>query len=286
MNPVENSLNKVSHKDPLYVPDKQEWAKMTESERQAKEDSIICALEHESSLMGETTIHFNARASASEVLRRFYNGQGKKVFIASDLHTLYPGERAFYPDLLVVFEVEDYHRRSWNVHREKKGLDFVLEIISKSSRRNDQVEKLNLFARLGIPEYFMFDPDKYTLSGFRLDTANEYQQYLPIQPDHSNYLSSSVLGLNLIIDNDKLRFVSPDGLEVLFSDELIHRLNNKLSDKDEIIARARQEKEQERQEKEQERQEKEQERKEKEIEKARADQLEKELAELKANLNN
>jgi Uma2 family endonuclease len=145
--------------------------------------------------MGETTIHFEARVSASEVLKRYYTNQGKKVFIASDLHTLYPGERAFYPDLLLVFDTDDHHRRSWNVMREKKGLDFVLEILSRSTRRDDKVEKLNLFAKLGIPEYFIFDPENFKLKGYQLNTEtnSSYQVYEPsvyeeIPADTNNHI--------------------------------------------------------------------------------------------------
>jgi len=220
--------------DPLYVPTEQQWQKMSLSERSDVEERIIDALEQESSLMGESTIHFQARTSATEVLRRYYGKQGKKVFIASDLHTLYPGERAFYPDLLVVFDIEDHHRRSWNVFKEKKGLDFALEIVSKSSRRNDQLEKLNLFARLGIPEYFIFDPEKFTLMGYELKRHKGLQKYQKIPANKSKHVFSKILGLALTVENYKLRFVSSDGLEVLFGDELINRLNEKLMNKDEV----------------------------------------------------
>jgi len=267
--------------DPLYVPSKKQWKKMTESERSDVEERIICALEREHSLMGETTIHFQARASAAEVLRRYYGGQGKKVFIASDLHTLYPAEKAFYPDLLVVFNVEDHHRRSWNVLREKKGLDFVLEIVSKSSRRNDLVEKLNLFAKLGIPEYFLFDPEKYALIGYQLKQFSGEQKYHQIQAKKPNGVFSKILQLTLMVEDYKLRFVSSDGLEVLFNDELISRLNDKLTDKDQIIGSSLLQIIDERKKKEEERKKKEEERKQKEEEKARADKLEKEVQALR-----
>ena len=251
---------------PLYVPDKEQWNQMSPSERQEKEESIIAALEKEFNLMGETTIHFNARASATEVLRRYYANKGQKVFIASDLHTLYPGENAFYPDLLIVFDVDAYHRRSWNVHREKKGLDFVLEIISKGSRRNDQVEKLNLFARLGIPEYFIFDPDQYKLTGYALQIDDNFNHYQKIIPEQDDRVFSAILGLELMVEDYQLRFISADGLEIPFGDELINRLNTKLISKNAIIADERKQKEQEIELKEQ--------------EKLRADKLEDEVKKL------
>jgi len=247
---MESAKTIINSDDARYVPDKKQWNQMTESEKVNKENQIIDALEQESSLMGETTIHFNARSSATEVLRRYYSGKGQKVFIASDLHTLYPAENAFYPDLLIVFDVEDHHRSCWNVHREEKGLDFILEIISKSSRRHDQVEKLNLYARLGIPEYFIYDPDKYSLSGYKLQIEKDYAHYQFIEPNQTGNIFSSILGLDLTIDNYKLRFASTDGLEILFGDELVHRLNDKLTAKDQDISDALQLAEEERKQKE------------------------------------
>ena len=217
--------------DPLLVPTREQWDRMSEAERNMKEARIIAALEREFNMMGETTLHFDARASATEVLRRYFKDQGKEVFVASDLHTLYPGERAFYPDLLVVFDAPDHHRRSWNVLREGKGLDFALEILSRETKRKDLVEKLNLYARVGIPEYIIFDPDALRLRGYRL-VKNIYQEMV----EKDGYCFSNVLGLQVRVDGDKIRFSVPEGLEIPFADELTARLNEKIGRKDRLIA--------------------------------------------------
>jgi Uma2 family endonuclease len=36
--------------------------------------------------------------------------------------------------------------------------DLVVEVISPSSRRYDRVNKLNWYAELGVPEYWILDP--------------------------------------------------------------------------------------------------------------------------------
>ncbi len=276
----------TSKNDPLIVPTKKEWRQLSSSEKNAVEDRIMFALDNDVSFMGETTLHFQARASASEVLRRYYNNRGKAVFIASDLYTLYPGEQAFYPDLLVVFDVDNHHRRTWNVIREGKGLDFVLEILSRGTRRVDQVQKLNLFARLGIPEYFIFDPDKYALSGYTLKN----QVYHPIAAKTDKSIFSEILGLYLIVDNYKLRFIV-DGIDIPFGDELIQTLNQKLDGKNQLIAnnqlllaQERKQKEKEEKLRKKERKLRKKEQKNKEQEKARADALEKKLAEVMKQL--
>jgi Uma2 family endonuclease len=41
--------------------------------------------------------------------------------------------------------------------------DLVVEIISPSSRRFDRLKKLNWYAQLGVPEYWIVDPEGQTL---------------------------------------------------------------------------------------------------------------------------
>ena len=267
--------------DPLRVPTRKQWDRMSEAERNMKEAQIIAALEREFNMMGETTLHFDARASASEVLRRYFKDQGKTVFVASDLHTLYPGERAFYPDLLVVFDAANHHRRSWNVLREGKGLDFVLEILSRETKRNDRVEKLNLYARVGIPEYIIFDPDALKLRGYRL-VKNIYQE----MAQRDGYCFSNVLGLQVRVDGDKIRLSVPEGLEIPFADELTARLNEKIGRKDKLIADYARELKVLEQTAETERERAKTEEQRAEEEKRRADEAEEEIKRLRALLKN
>ncbi|MGK5092823.1 Uma2 family endonuclease [Deltaproteobacteria bacterium TL4] len=283
---MSTNIETESLHDPLLVPTRKVWDLMSPVEQNFKEDSIIAALEREFNLMGETTIHFDSRASATEVLRRYFEAKGRTVFIASDLHTLYPGERAFYPDLMVVYEVEPHHRRSWNVFREKKGLDFVLEILSKETKRKDRVEKLNLYARLAIPEYFIFDPDFLSLHGYGL----RRKTYHEIEPENEK-IFSEILGLYVQVEEDKLRFSVPDGLEIPFANELMTRLNEKVKRKDQVIAdyareleEERQRAEEEHQRAEEERQRAEEEHQRAEEERQRAEKAEAELRQLKEKL--
>ena len=62
------------------------------------------------------------------------------------------------PDLYVVFDVSNRLRNSYVVWEEGKPPDFVLEVVSPSSRRRDK-EKIDLYAKMGVPEFFLYDPD-------------------------------------------------------------------------------------------------------------------------------
>ena len=65
-----------------------------------------------------------------------------------------------YPDLLVAFGVDlaaYYRSNAYVISEQGKPPDFVLEIVSRSSRQADRVDKRADYAALGIPEYWRFD---------------------------------------------------------------------------------------------------------------------------------
>ena len=76
------------------------------------------------------------------------------------------------PDVFVVFGVEDRMRGNYKVWEEGKGPDFVLEVASPNTWREDVERKPAIYAGLGVEEYFLFDPmdEHYTprLQGYRL----------------------------------------------------------------------------------------------------------------------
>lgn len=47
--------------------------------------------------------------------------------------------------------------------------DWVCEILSPSTRRRDQLEKLRVIQRAGVPHYWLVDPEERTLIVHRLD---------------------------------------------------------------------------------------------------------------------
>ena len=72
------------------------------------------------------------------------------------------------PDVYVAFDVADRHRNSYVVWEEGKPPDFVLEVVSPLSRKRDAKEKPDIYAEIGVPELFLYDPgdeDEPTLAG-------------------------------------------------------------------------------------------------------------------------
>ena len=63
------------------------------------------------------------------------------------------------PDVFVVFGAAGKHfRDSWIVWREGKAPDFVMEVASPSTWRRDAGEKRDIYAGMGVTEYWRFDP--------------------------------------------------------------------------------------------------------------------------------
>jgi flagellar biosynthesis GTPase FlhF len=77
------------------------------------------------------------------------------------------------------------------------------------------------YARLGIPEYFLYDRARNRLAAYRL-ASPDAGVYTPIVPNHGLY-ESRVLGLEVQVDEDRLRFYAGTAL-LLESEELIARV--------------------------------------------------------------
>ena len=89
-----------------------------------------------------------------------------------------------------------------------KPPDFVLEVASPSTASNDLGRKRDLYARLGVPEYWKLDPTGGELYGIVLKGERlidgEYVPYdLNVEPDGSVWSRSEVLELDFIWDGEQ-----------------------------------------------------------------------------------
>ena len=109
------------------------------------------------------------------------------------------------PDVYVAFGVADRPRLSYVVWEEGKPPDFVLEVVSPSSRRRDEKEKPLAYAKYGVPEFFLYDPAAKpapALFGFALrgGRGGKYRPLLADDfPQGAVGIHSEVLGLCLCV---------------------------------------------------------------------------------------
>ena len=124
-------------------------------------------------------------------------------------------------DVFVVFGAANRPRHSYQLWKEPKGPDFVLEITSAKTRDKDQGPKRETYRQLGVREYFQYDPTRDyldpPLQGLEL-IGGRYERRPPEElADGTLRLESKVLALELRQEAERLRFYDPGTPSCLLS---------------------------------------------------------------------
>ncbi len=166
--------------------------------------------------MAESDFQLHPLIYAVDRLRRYFRND-PDVYVSGNLLIYYEEDnerKSVAPDVFVVFGARDVKRSSYFLWKEPKAPDFVLEITSKSTWREDH-EKRRLYRRLGVREYCQYDPTRDyldpPLQGLAL--ADRDYEPLPVRElaDGTLALRSEVLGLELRaqVAEERLRFHDP-----------------------------------------------------------------------------
>jgi Uma2 family endonuclease len=156
--------------------------------------------------MAETQVHVQLMMSLYVMLR--YRFRNDRVLVAANIFLYYregdPTARTS-PDVMVVKGVEGKTlRRSFFTWREGAVPSWVIELTSKGTAHEDQKEKKSLYRKLGIREYFLFDPlHDYLpkpLIGYRLEDG----KYERLKADAEGGIVSEELGLRFVPARAKL----------------------------------------------------------------------------------
>lgn len=117
------------------------------------------------------------------------------------------------PDFFVVLNTERKPRKSWVVWEEDgKYPNVMIELLSDSTAKTDRGLKKQIYQdTFRTPDYFWFDPDSLEFEGFHLLDGH----YEPIPVNEQGWLWSHQLQLFLGIQDQLLRFFTPDGQLVL-----------------------------------------------------------------------
>ena len=166
--------------------------------------------------MAETPVHRDVMIDAIRILTKHF-AERSDVYVSGNMLMYYeegnPG-KSVAPDVFVVVGASrDEDRDTYLLWREPKAPDFVLEVTSKSTRRNDLVTKRALYESLGVAEYFMFDPRAEYLNpplqGFGLHRGRYAALEVARLPDGAPALYSETLGLFLHVRGRALRLHDP-----------------------------------------------------------------------------
>ena len=154
--------------------------------------------------MGESDIHRACMTYVTDALKRWFERRGQDdVYVSANSFVYYEqgNPRAVVaPDVYVVLGAPGHLRDSYLLWNEPKGPDFVLEVTSRSTRGEDGRRKREVYASLGVSEYFLYDPrGEYLtppLQGYRLRDG-EYRPLpaVTVLPRRGLAVHSEVLGL-------------------------------------------------------------------------------------------
>ena len=165
--------------------------------------------------LAENDWQLEAILDAVGVLKIRYESR-PDVYVSGDLLIYYEEgnpRKSVAPDVFVVFGAANHMRNVYKLWEEPKAPDFVLEVASENTWREDLGRKRTLYAELGVREYWLFDPrDEYfdpPLQGLVLRDG-AYRALPAFVDSGARTIRSEVLGLDLCAQSGAMRFRDPE----------------------------------------------------------------------------
>ncbi len=144
------------------------------------------------------------------------------------------------PDVAVIPNVlneQDPYHASFDVQKEGTRPSFVMEVVSPHYRKADLEDKVDIYRRAGVEEYFLLNSYLnrktgkvvYVVLGYRLHGT----EYVPIDPDEDGLFYSATTDVFIGVSEEGDRFFVLDGQtleEILPDDERADEAERKLED--------------------------------------------------------
>jgi Uma2 family endonuclease len=174
--------------------------------------------------MSENTLQFKWIVTIEGGLDAVFSND-PNVFVAGDL-LWYPVEGKptirSAPDAMVVFGRPKGDRGSYK-QWEEEGIPpyAVFEVLSPGNRAGEMERKFQFYERYGVEEYYIYDPDRGDLVGWR--RANDILEEIP---NMAGYQSPRLkIRFEPGDGPDNLKIIGPDGEPFLTYAELVKQRN-------------------------------------------------------------
>jgi Uma2 family endonuclease len=158
--------------------------------------------------MAESDPHRDEMTYLIEALKQHFR-QRSDVYVSGNLFLYYrqgDPSACVAPDVFVVRGVPSHRRRRYLLWEEGAAPCMVIEVTSRSTRHEDD-EKTQLYAGLGVQDFFRFDPEgsylRPRLQGFRLHGKH----YRRMRPAADGSLRCRSLDLTLLTEGSRLRLI-------------------------------------------------------------------------------
>ena len=172
----------------------------------APTDASIFYPEEDGEPMAVSDLHRWILMRILQVLEAYFEDR-PGVYVSGDILMYYvegDPRKSVSPDVLVAFGLGKKRRGNYKVWEEGKVPDFVMEFSSKSTYRNDLGRKMELYASLGIQNYFLYDAEGLYLPSPLLGFTLVEGAYVPISPGADGGLHAAALGLDFHVSDEGL----------------------------------------------------------------------------------
>ncbi|HKI19302.1 MAG TPA: Uma2 family endonuclease [Isosphaeraceae bacterium] len=164
--------------------------------------------------MAETPVHRDVMIDLIVILKAFYAAD-PDVYVSGNMMMYYVegnADKSVSPDVFVTIGIPKLPEREiYQIWREGKAPDLVIEVTSSSTARVDQRRKFALYRDvLKVREYVMFDPREKTLAGASLCVYRLIDDQYELIPMVDGRVASEVLGLHLEASGEHLLLFDPE----------------------------------------------------------------------------
>ena len=185
------------------------------SERVAEREVIYYPAELEDE-MGETAFHYKLVFLFFGLLDAFFSKQSD-VSVAANMMVYFEEgnpKKWLAPDVFVCFGVEKKLRRVFKTWEEGVFPQVVFEIASDSTFENDLGGRRLDYARLGVEEYYLLDPEREYLPSPLMAFRREKGRLLSVNIENNRVLSP-LLNLEIVDTGNSFRLFNPESQEFL-----------------------------------------------------------------------
>ena len=175
--------------------------------------------------MAESDLQYVPLTETVSTLRTWFIDR-PDVYIAGDMLVYYrmnDNRVRVAPDVFVVLGAGGNHPRdSWLVWREGRAPDLVIEIASPSTWERDAAQKRDIYAEMGVQEYWRFDPTGRCFTPALIAEVLTGGQYQPLEVTEGS--GGTLRGHSAVLELD---FQVENGLELRIYDPMTgERLRN------------------------------------------------------------
>jgi Uma2 family endonuclease len=161
--------------------------------------------------IGETTLHYQLINYLLNALKIFFINRAD-CFIAANLRFSYDEQNPlkwYAPDILIAFGVENHARSSYHLPTEKVMPQVIVEAASEKTVGRELGEKYLDYARLGVEEYYLLDPERSILPRPLIAYQRDEGELLQVKI-RSNRIFSPHLNLEIVDTGSDFRLFDPE----------------------------------------------------------------------------